>query len=179
MADFQSFRASLASVSIIPPRERTRSLNGRCEGGCRCRFSLATALRCFSTSLAALWAVEPSPVGTNGSVTVCESWEARDRIAMSMSSFKRPLAADPKILMSFLRWAQVMNGSRWPWTPSNVARAIPTRSPGGRRHMLVPYTQLPRGIHRVDFDSDSPCGAQPMTTKRAAPPSLVVRTLSL
>jgi hypothetical protein len=44
---------------------------------------------------------------------------------MSMSSLKTPLAADPKILMSFLRWVQVMNGSRWTWTPSNVARAIP------------------------------------------------------
>jgi hypothetical protein len=31
MIDFQSLRASLASVSIIPPRERTKGLNGRSD----------------------------------------------------------------------------------------------------------------------------------------------------
>jgi hypothetical protein len=31
---------------------------------------------------------------------------------MSMSLLKRPLAAHPKLLMSFLRWVQVMEASR-------------------------------------------------------------------
>jgi hypothetical protein len=47
MIDFPSLSAFLASVSIIPPRESTRGLNVRPEGGRRRRCSLATALRCF------------------------------------------------------------------------------------------------------------------------------------
>jgi hypothetical protein len=83
MIDFQSLRASLASVFIVPPRERTKGLKGRSEGGCGRRFSLAMALRYFSTSLAALWAAEPSSVVTSvvtkGSVAVWGTWEARER----------------------------------------------------------------------------------------------------
>jgi hypothetical protein len=94
MIDFQSLRASLASVSIIPPRERTKGLNGRSEGGYRRRFSLATELRCFSTSLEALSAIESSWVASSGSVAVWESWEARERMVMS-ALLERPLAADP------------------------------------------------------------------------------------
>jgi hypothetical protein len=62
MIDFQSLSASLASVSIIPPRERTKGLNGRSEGGCRRRFSLATVLRCFQTSSVVLSVAESSPL---------------------------------------------------------------------------------------------------------------------
>ena len=112
MIDFQSLRASLASVSIIPPRERTKGLNGRSEGGCRRRFSLATALRCFSTSLVVLSAAESSSVVASGSVAVWESWEARETMVMSMSSLESPLEADPVILMSFLRCVPVIKGSR-------------------------------------------------------------------
>jgi hypothetical protein len=103
MIDFQILRASLASVSIIPPRERTKGLNDRSEGGCRRRFSLATALRCLWTSLAVLSAAESSPVETRGNVAVWDSWEARETMVMSMSSLESPLAADPVILMSYLR----------------------------------------------------------------------------
>jgi hypothetical protein len=46
-------------------------------------------------------------------------------MAMSMSSLQRPLEADPVILLSFLRSVPVIKGSRWTWTPSNVARAVP------------------------------------------------------
>jgi hypothetical protein len=106
MIDFQSLRASLASVSIIPPRERMKSLNGQSEGGCRRRFSLATALRCFN-ELAVLSAAESSLV-TKGSVAVWESWEARETMALSISSLEKPLAADPVILMSFLRCVPVI-----------------------------------------------------------------------
>jgi hypothetical protein len=100
MIDFQSLRASLASVSIIPPRERTKGLNGRSEGGCRRLFSLATMLRCFPTSLAALLPTESSSVATEGSVSVWESWEARETMVM-MSSLESPLAApfsDPDVV---------------------------------------------------------------------------------
>jgi hypothetical protein len=102
MIDFQSLRAFLASVSIIRPIESTNGLNGRSEGGCRRRFSLATELRCFSTSLAVLWAAESPSAAARGSVAVWESWEARETMVMSMSSLERPLEADPMILMSFL-----------------------------------------------------------------------------
>jgi hypothetical protein len=47
MTDFQSLRVSLASDSIIRPRERTNGQNGGSEGGCRRRFSRATALEVF------------------------------------------------------------------------------------------------------------------------------------
>jgi hypothetical protein len=66
MIDFHSLRA----FSIIPPRERTRGLNGRSEGGCRRCFSLATVLRCLSTSLAVLWAEESSLMVASSSVAV-------------------------------------------------------------------------------------------------------------
>jgi hypothetical protein len=68
MIDFQSFRASLASVSIIPLRESTKALKGRSKGGCRRPFSLATAVRCLSTSLAVFWAGESSSVVAKGNV---------------------------------------------------------------------------------------------------------------
>jgi hypothetical protein len=54
MIDFQTFGGSLASVSIVLPMERTEGLNGRSEGGCPRRFSLATALMCYWTSLVVL-----------------------------------------------------------------------------------------------------------------------------
>jgi hypothetical protein len=54
----------------IPLRESTRGLNDRFESGCWPRFSLATALRFFSTSLTVLLAAEPSSVVTKGSVAV-------------------------------------------------------------------------------------------------------------
>ncbi|GFZ48388.1 hypothetical protein JCM24511_06136 [Saitozyma sp. JCM 24511] len=78
MIDFQSFRVSLASVSIAPPRERTKGQNGRSEA-------------------------ESSSVVASGSVAVWKSWEAKETSAMSMSSLPSPLAADPEILMSSLR----------------------------------------------------------------------------
>jgi hypothetical protein len=112
MVDFQSFRASLASVTSIPPRERKNGLNGRSEGGSRRRFSLATALRFFSTNLAVLSAAVSSSVVASGSVAVWESWEAWETMAMSMSSIESPPAADPVILMSFLRCVPVIQGSR-------------------------------------------------------------------
>jgi hypothetical protein len=91
--DFESSRASLASISIRRPRERTRGLNGRSERPCRRRFSRATALRCFSTCSAVLWAAESSLVVVRGSVVVWESWEAKKKMVMSISSLDRPPAA--------------------------------------------------------------------------------------
>jgi hypothetical protein len=88
-------RVSLASVSIIPPGERTRGLNDRAEGGCRRRFYLATGLMCSSPSLAVLWAAEWSSVVASGSVAVRGSWEAGETMAMSMSSLESQLEADP------------------------------------------------------------------------------------
>jgi hypothetical protein len=125
MIDFQSLRASLASVSIMPPRESTEGLNGLSDGGCRRGFSRTTALRCFWTSLELLWAAESSSVVAKGKVAVWESWEARETMVMSMSWLERPLAADPMILMSSRRSVPVTKGSRWTWAPSTVARACP------------------------------------------------------
>jgi uncharacterized Zn-binding protein involved in type VI secretion len=45
---------------------------------------------------------------------------------MSMSSFERPLEADPMIMMSSsLGEVPVLNGSIRTWTPSTFARAVP------------------------------------------------------
>jgi hypothetical protein len=70
MTDFQSFRASLASISILPPSESTRGLNGRSEAGFQRNLSLAIVPGCFSTSLAVLSAIESSSVAARGSVAV-------------------------------------------------------------------------------------------------------------
>jgi hypothetical protein len=143
MIDFQSLRASLASVSITPPRDTTKGLNVRSEGGCRRRFSLATALRCFSTSLALLSSVESPSVATRGSVAVWESCEASETMVMSMSSLESPLAADPVILMSFLRCVPLIRGSRWIRTPSTVARAVPiTLTPEQAKAMVEASSKL-------------------------------------
>jgi hypothetical protein len=44
---------------------------------------------------------------------------------MSISALESPLAADPVILMSFLRCVPVMRGSRGTCTSSIIARAFP------------------------------------------------------
>jgi hypothetical protein len=44
---FPKFESVSGVCFIVPPRERTEGLNGRSEGVCRRRFSLATVLRCF------------------------------------------------------------------------------------------------------------------------------------
>jgi hypothetical protein len=103
MIDFQSLRSSLASVFIVQPKESMRGLNGWSEAGYRRRFSLTIATRCFSTSLAVLWATESSSVVSKGTVAAWEDWEARETMVTSMSSLERPLDADPMILISFLR----------------------------------------------------------------------------
>ena len=69
MTDFQSLGASLASVSIIPTRERTKGLKGRSEEGCRRCFSLAIALRCFWMSWGVVLAIELSTEATRVSRT--------------------------------------------------------------------------------------------------------------
>jgi hypothetical protein len=55
---------------------------------------------------------ESSPVVASGSVSVWESWEARETMVMSMSSLESPIEADPVILKSFLRCVPVIKGSR-------------------------------------------------------------------
>jgi hypothetical protein len=77
MADFQRSRASLASVSIMPPSESTSVLKGRSEGGCRRRFSIAIVPRCFSTGLAVLSAKESSSMAARDSVAVWEAFDAK------------------------------------------------------------------------------------------------------
>jgi hypothetical protein len=105
----------LQGVSSIRSHHTAEGEDARSEWSVRAfrrRFSRATALRCFPTSLAVLSAAESSSVATRGRVAVWESCDAKETMAMSMSSLESPLGADPVILMSFLRCVPVIKGSR-------------------------------------------------------------------
>jgi hypothetical protein len=66
----------------------------------------------FPNEFGSLSAAESSSMVARGRVAVCESWDASEMMVISMSSLGSPLAADPEILMSFLRCVPVIRGSR-------------------------------------------------------------------